>query len=106
METPKASIVASPTPVLHEEIPAISPSARATIRGVIKIAVRVSVDRSGNVVATTLQSRASSKYFNRVAMDAAKKWQFAEDADKPSRVWLLHFDLTRAGTTARAVAIQ
>lgn len=106
VENPKASIAASPPSVLHQEIPDLSRSARATIRGVIKIAVRVIVDRSGNVFAATLDSRASSKYFARAAMDAAKKWQFAQDADQPSRVWLLHFEFTRAGTTAHAAALR
>jgi serine/threonine protein kinase len=106
VENPKASIAASPPTVLHQEIPDVSRSARATIRGVIKIAVRVIVDRSGNVFAATLDSRASSKYFARAAMDAAKKWQFAQDADQPSRVWLLHFEFTRAGTTAHSAALQ
>jgi TonB family protein len=92
--------------VLHQEIPDVSSSARATIRGVIKIAVRVIVDRSGNVFAAIVDGRASSKYFARAAVDAAKKWQFAEDADQPSRVWLLHFEFTRAGTTAHATAVQ
>jgi TonB family protein len=105
VENPKPSAATSLPPVLHEEIPEISRIARETIRGVIKIAVRVSVDRSGNVVAATLNSHVSSKYFARAAMDAAKKWQFAPDADQPSRMWLLHFDLTRAGTTAHAAAL-
>jgi len=106
VENPKASMAASPLAVLHQEIPDVSRSARATIRGVIKIAVRVIVDRSGNVFAAILDNRASSKYFARAAMDAAKKWQFAQDADQPSRVWLLHFEFTRAGTTAHAAALQ
>jgi hypothetical protein len=38
-----------------------------SIRGAIKIAVRVIVDRSGNVVAATLDNRGSSKYFARAA---------------------------------------
>ncbi len=63
-------------------------------------------DRSGNVVATTLDNRGSSKYFARAAMDAAKKWKFAQAADQDSRVWLLHFEFTRAGTTAHAAALR
>jgi serine/threonine protein kinase len=106
VENPQASIAASPPAVLHQKIPDVSSSARATIRGVIKIAVRVIVDRSGNVFAAIVDGRASSKYFARAAVDAAKKWQFAEDADQPSRVWLLHFEFTRAGTTAHATAVQ
>jgi hypothetical protein len=92
--------------VLHQEIPDLSRSARESIRGVIKIAVRVIVDRSGNVVAATLDNHESSKYFARVAMDAAKKWKFAQAADQTPRVWLLHFEFTRAGATAHAAALR
>jgi hypothetical protein len=90
--------------VLHQELPDVSRSARQSIRGIIKIGVRVIVDRSGNVVAATLDNRPSSKYFARAVLDAAKKWTFSEAADPASRVWLLHFELTRAGTTAHAAA--
>jgi TonB family protein len=88
--------------VLHQEIPEVSRSARESIRGVIDIAVRVTLDRSGNVVAATLDNRASGKYFSHAAIDAAKKWKFAPAADQASRVWLLRFEFTRAGTTAHA----
>ena len=106
VESPKPSIGASVPAVLHQEIPDVSRSARQSIRGVIKIAVRVIVDRSGNVVAATLDNRASSRYFARAAMDAAWKWKFAQAADQASRVWLLHFEFTRAGTTAHADALR
>jgi len=106
VENPKASIAASLPTVLHQEIPDLSRSARESIRGVIKIAVRVIVDRSGNVVAATVDNRGSSKYFARAAVDAAWKWKFAQAADQASRVWLLHFEFTRAGTTARAAALR
>jgi len=106
VENPQASIAASLPTVLRQEIPDLSRSARESIRGVIKIAVRVIVDRSGNVVAATVDNRGSSKYLARAAMDAAKKWKFAQAADPASRVWLLHFEFTRAGTTANAAALH
>jgi TonB family protein len=106
VENPTARVAASLPTALHQEIPDLSRSARESIRGVIKIAVRVTVDRSGNVVAATLGTRASSKYFARAAMDAAKKWKFAQAADQASREWLLHFEFTRAGTTAHAAALR
>jgi eukaryotic-like serine/threonine-protein kinase len=106
VESPRAGIATAPPTVLHQEIPDVSRSARESIRGVIKIAVRVSVDRSGNVAAATLDHRASSKYFARAALDAAKKWKFAQAADQATRVWLLHFEFTRARTTAHAAALR
>ena len=92
--------------VVHQEMPDLSHRARESIRGIIKIAIRVSVDRSGNVVAAALDGRASSRYFSRAATDAAKKWKFSPAADPASRAWLLHFELTRGGTTARAEALH
>jgi len=103
-ENPQASIAAPLPTVLHQEIPDLSRRARESIRGVIKIAVRVVVDHSGNVVAATLDTRASSRHFARAALDAAKKWKFSPAADQASRVWLLHFEFSRAGTTAQAAA--
>jgi serine/threonine protein kinase len=105
VDNPQASIAAPLPTVLHQEIPDVSRSARESIRGVIDVAVRVIVDRSGNVVAAALDGRASRKYFTRAAMNAAKKWKFAQAADQTSRVWLLHFEFSRAGTTADAAAV-
>lgn len=108
IQKPPAASIASPLPamVLHQELPAVSRSARASIRGIIKIVVRVIVDRSGTVVAASLDHHATSRYFARAALEAAKKWKFAEVQDPATRTWLLHFDFTGAGTHARAAAPQ
>jgi TonB family protein len=92
---------ASPS-VLHEEIPRVPRSARNTIHGQIKVAVRVIVDTSGNVVGETLENSGSSKYFARLATRAAKKWKFAPTDNHGSREWLLRFEFTRGGTTGHA----
>ncbi|HEY2779853.1 MAG TPA: protein kinase [Steroidobacteraceae bacterium] len=93
----------SASAVLHEEIPAVSRSARASVRGQIKVVIRVTVDRSGNVVAENLEVHGSSKYFARVATDAAKLWKFAPAENQPAREWLVQFEFSRDGTTAHAV---
>ena len=94
---------ASGSAVLHEEIPAVSRGARESIRGQIKVVVRVTVDRSGNVTGENTELRGSSRYFARVAADAAKKWKFAP-ADNPSpREWSIEFDFARDGVSAHAV---
>ena len=105
LQDPQAADAAAPA-VLHQELPDISSSARQSIRGIIKIAVRVSVDRTGTVVATALANRAASKYFTRTVLEAAKKWQFSQTPSPASRSWLLHFELTRAGATAHAEALR
>jgi outer membrane biosynthesis protein TonB len=91
------------TPVVHEELPTISRSARDSIHGQIKVTVRVTVDRAGNVVAENLEAHGSSRYFSRLATDAAKKWKFAP-ADNPSpREWSVQFEFSRSGATGLAV---
>jgi TonB family protein len=95
--------VRSPS-VVHEEIPAVPRSALATIRGHVRVAVRVTVDGSGTVVSHTLVDPGPSRYFARVAMRAARKWKFARTSDRVPRRWLVRFEFSRSGTTAHAVA--
>jgi TonB family protein len=106
LDRPRPSDAAPPPTVIHQEIPEVPRSARESVRGVIKVAVRVSVDRAGNVVAATLEHRASSRYFDRAATDAAAKWKFTPAPDSTPRAWLLHFEFTRAGATAHATAAR
>jgi hypothetical protein len=88
--------------VVHEDIPVVSRGARESIHGQIKVAVRVTVDSAGNVVAENLELRGSSRYFARLAGDAARKWKFAADGQSP-RMWLVQFEFSRDGVTGHAV---
>jgi TonB family protein len=90
--------------VLHEEIPDVPRHIRDTIRGHIRVAVRVTVDGSGNVVDETLENTGPSKYFARLATEAARKWKFAPAGNHDSRKWLLRFEFTRGGATGHAIA--
>jgi Protein kinase domain len=87
--------------VVHQAIPDVPRHARESIRGRIKITVRVTVDRSGNVVGERLVSSGSSKYFARLATDAAAKWKFVQADKQGSREWLLRFEFTRGGATGQ-----
>jgi TonB family protein len=89
--------------VVHQEIPTVSPSARATIHGHVKVGVRVTVDKTGRVVHESLDNPGPSRYFNRLASEAARKWRFAAADDRGSREWLLRFEFGRDGTTVHAV---
>jgi outer membrane biosynthesis protein TonB len=99
-----ATPAANSASVLHEEIPDVPPHARGTIRGVIKIAVRVTVDPSGNVVDETLEVHGSSYYFARLAMNAASKWKFVPADNPHARKWLLRFEFSRSGVTGHAAS--
>jgi TonB family protein len=91
--------------VAHEVIPVVSASARRTITGHVKSTVRVTVDDSGNVIAAKFESSGPSKYFARLAMDAAQKWTFTppqQDGRPAESRWLLRFEFGRANTRAFA----
>jgi TonB family protein len=89
--------------VVHQEIPAVSPGARATIHGHVKVGVRVTVDNTGRVVHESLDNPGPSRYFNRLASEAARKWRFATADNRGTREWLLRFEFGRDGTTVHAV---
>ena len=96
---------ASPS-VVHEEIPIAPLSARETIHGHVKVAVRVIVDPSGAVVDALLENPGPSAYFARLAKDAAKKWTFAAVDGQDSREWILRFEFGRDRATAHAATQQ
>lgn len=88
--------------VVHQVTPDVLQSAQNSIRGTVRVNVKVNVDRSGNVEDAEIESRGPSKYFARAALDAAQDWKF-----KPPKAggrgvlstWTLRFEFTRDGTT-------
>jgi outer membrane biosynthesis protein TonB len=92
--------------VLHEVSPDVPRGIRDRIHGHIKVTVRVLVDPSGDVVGEFLESPGPSRYFARLAGDAAGEWKFAPADIQGSRVWLLHFEFDRGGVTVQVNAAQ
>ena len=104
--TPGRSDVSTSSAALQEVIPEVSHGAHRTIRGHIKVWVRVVVDQKGSVSAATVDRTGSSRYFQRLAVEAAKKWTFAP-IDTPSRRRMqIQFDFSRDGTTGHAVTLD
>ena len=97
------AVSSSDPAVLHEEIPNIPLHSRETIHGHVKVIVRVTVDKSGTVVSDVLENPGPSKYFARVAGQAASKWKFAPADHENTRQWLVRFEFSRDGTKANAV---
>ena len=89
----------------HQEFPEIPSRIRQTIHGHVKVSVRVIVDEGGSVFAALIDSPGPSRYFERAAIEAAKKWTFPP-ADSTSRLKLVQFDFTRDGTTGQAIELQ
>ena len=101
-----ASSTASPSArgeVLDQILPDAPQKALDTIHGVVRVAVRVHVDPTGNVTEATLDSPGPSQYFADLALKAARRWQFnspeAGGHSVPSE-WLIRFHFTPAGPKA------
>ncbi len=92
--------------VVRRVMPEVSPNARRTIQGKIKVRVKVEVDAAGNVTDATLESAGPSKYFARIALAAARDWKFspAQAGEQgAAREWKLQFAFSRTGTEVSAV---
>ena len=87
--------------VVDRVMPEVSPSARHTITGKIKVRVRVKADGEGKVTEAKLTSAGPSKYFAHAALEAARQWKFAPSGEE-SRTWNLVFGFTRARTETSA----
>ena len=90
-----------PGAVAERALPNVSQGARNTIQGRIRVAVRVSVDATGNVTDAKLTSPGPSKYFANQALQSARRWKFKPpqtDGQPMASAWLLKYQFGRAGT--------
>jgi eukaryotic-like serine/threonine-protein kinase len=93
--------------VAEQVVPEVPQSARDTIRGTVRVGVRLSVDTAGNVTEAELDNPGPSKYFARLALEAAQQWKFEPPKMQGQNVlsdWLLHFQFTGNGT--KVVPVQ
>jgi TonB family protein len=90
-----ASVPSVPPPaqdgITHRVLPDIPAMARNTIQGMTAVVVRVVVDPSGNVTRATLEG--GSHYFGRLALAAARQWQFVPAEGAGPRNWTLRFEI-------------
>src|SRR5262249_14936857 len=87
--------------ILHQVLPDVPQSARNTITGMVRDGVRVQVDGSGNVVGSSLESPGPSKYFAKLAQQAAQEWKFEPTGGAGD--WVLNFAFGRTGTEVKPV---
>ncbi len=91
--------------VIQQTLPAVSPGARHTIDGRIRVRVRVDVDSSGNVAGAKFESAGPSKYFANKTIEAARNWKFAApqiNGQAVASVWVLRFAIGRTSTTVQS----
>jgi TonB family protein len=87
--------------VLDQILPEVSQKARDTIRGSVRVGIKVHVDPAGAVSNAELDSPGPSKYFADIALQAARKWAFTPPEVSGKSVaseWSLHFVFTQQDT--------
>jgi TonB family protein len=104
-ENTDAGVTDRPSDVVLRVMPQVSPSARSTIQGKVRVRVRVEVDAAGSVAKAEFESAGPSKYFSRLALEAARGWKFspAQKGESGDRQWKLQFVFSRARTEVSAV---
>jgi TonB family protein len=78
-------------------LPVIPTIARNTIHGKATVVVRVAVDPSGKVTEAALEP-GGSPYFGKLALEAARHWQFGPAEGEGPRNWILRFEIMRTAT--------
>jgi len=91
---------------IHEEMPDVPASVLKTIRGHVRVSVRLIVDKEGNVFAALVDEAGPSRYFEKLALEAAKKWTFPPLDTTQSRLELVRFEFTRQGMSGRAIEVE
>ena len=107
--TPKPSGDSVSGQVTRRVLPNVPQKARDTITGRVTVRVRVSVDPSGRVVSSTLDSAGPSRYFAELALQAARRWEFRPpqvQGHDVSSDWILRFELTRTATEVRPIRVS
>lgn len=92
----------APPSSINEVLPDVPQSALDTIRGTVRVAVRVNIDPQGRVVRATAEDRGPSRYFERLSVEASKQWTFTAATANEPRSMLVRFNFTRDGAAAHA----
>src|SRR5262249_32543584 len=102
---PVGSAISSGGEVLRQVLPNVSKNALKTIHGRIKVRVWVGVDAAGSVENAKLITSGPSKYFARLATEAAQQWKFTPPKHNGQAIasgWTILFEYTRSGITQQA----
>jgi TonB family protein len=92
--------------VAKQVLPEVPTGASRTIRGTVAVAIRVSVDRRGEVSNAAFESPGPSKFFANLALQAARSWMFRpakRGGQAVPSVWILRFRFNQNGDEATGV---
>jgi outer membrane biosynthesis protein TonB len=104
--SPPTQPVASGDSATNEVLPEVSRSSLDTIRGTIRISMRVVVDPSGAVVTAAPIDGGPSRYFEQRSLEASKQWKFASTTAEGQRTMRVRFAFTRRGVTASSERLK
>jgi TonB family protein len=93
-EPSRAVASAGQEDVIRQVLPEITEKARQTIHGTVVLAVQVTINQAGEVTDATLRPT-NSRYLGKLALDAARKWEFAAGGPQERT---LRFEITRDDT--------
>jgi TonB family protein len=99
----EATPPAAPASPVHEVLPQVSRNALGTIRGTLRVAIRVTVDGQGAVTSAVTDVAGPSRYFEQRSLEAARGWTFGPGPER--RSFRLRFAFTRGGVTAAATPV-
>jgi TonB family protein len=90
-----------PGEILDQVLPDVPQKARDTIRGKVRVSVKINVDSSGNVTSAAFDSPGPSQYFADQALAAARRWEFAPakvDGRNVATEWIVRFEFSQLDT--------
>lgn len=82
--------------VVQQVLPNASQSARDTIRGTVRVTLKVQVDEAGRITGVDIDSAGPSQYFADRAVKAAQLWKFTpakRDGRNVPSEWMIRFEI-------------
>lgn len=91
-----------PLSPVNEVMPDVPQSALQTIRGTVRVAIRVVIGQDGTVRSARAEIPGPSRYFERISLQTAKEWTFTPSDRTIDREMLVRFFFRRDGVEVRA----
>jgi TonB family protein len=84
-----------------QPMPEVTNQARNTIRGKVRLNVRVDVDPTGAVTVAKIEGSGGSRYFSDLALKTVRQWKFEPvkvNGSETGQRWRIRFEFLRSGT--------
>ena len=84
-----------------QPMPEVTNQARSTIRGRVKLNVRVDVDPAGAVTEAKIEGSGGSRYFSNLALNTVRQWKFEPvkvNGSETGQRWRIRFEFLKSGT--------